>query len=45
MKQVYQKHWVENMQQKQDQNKYFREEITKKEQNLPTIKEIKHNDY
>ena len=45
MKQVYQKHWVENIQQKQDQNNYSREEITKKEQKLLTIKEIKQNDY
>ena len=45
MKQVYQKQWVENIQQKQDQNNYFREEITEKEQKLLTIKEIKQNDY
>ena len=45
MKQVYQKQWVENIQQKQDQNKYFRAELTQKDQKLLTIKEIKQNDF
>ena len=45
MKQVYQKQWAENVQKKQDQNNYFRAEITQKQQKLPTIKEIKQNDF
>ena len=45
MKQVYQKQWAENIQQKQDQNNYFSAEITKKEQKLLTIQETKQNDF
>ena len=45
MKQVYQKEWAENIQQKQNQNNYFRAEITQKDQRLLTIKEIKQNDF
>ena len=45
MKQVYQKEWAENIQQKQDQNNYFTREITQKDQKLLTIKEIKQNDF
>ena len=45
MKQVYQTEWAENIQQKQDQNNYFRAEITQKDQKLLTIKEIKQNDF
>ena len=45
MKQVYEKQWAENIQQKQDQNNYFRAERTQKEQKLLTIKEIKQNDF
>ena len=45
MKQVYQKQWAENVQQKQGENNYFRVEITQKEQKLLTIKEIKQNDF
>ena len=45
MKQVYQKQCAKNIQQKQDQNNYFRVEITEKEQKLLTIKEIKRNDF
>ena len=45
MKQAYQKQWTENIQQKQDQNNYFRVKITQKEQKLLTIKEIKQNDF
>ena len=45
MKQVYQKQWAENVQQKQDQNNYFRTEIIQKDQKLLTIKEIKQNDF
>ena len=44
MKQVYQKQSAENVQQKLDQNNYFRAEITQKEQKLLTIKETKQND-
>ena len=45
MKQVYQKEWAKNIQQKQDQNNYFSAEITQKEQKLLTIQEIKQNDF
>ena len=45
MKQVYQTQCAENIQQKQDQNNYFRAEITQKEQKLLTIKEIKQNEF
>ena len=45
MKQVYQKQSAENVQQKLDQNNYFRAEITQKEQKLLTIKETKQNDF
>ena len=45
MKQVYQKQWAECIQQKQDQNNYFRAEITQKDKKLLTIKEIKQNDF
>ena len=44
MKQVYQKQWAENIQQKQDQNNYFTREITQKDQKLLTVTEIKQND-
>ena len=45
MNKVYQKQWAEYIQQKQDQNNYFRAEITQKDQRLLTIKEIKQNDF
>ena len=45
MKQVYQKQWAENIQQKQDQNNYFRAEMNQKEQKLFTINGIKQNDF
>ena len=45
MKQVYQKEWAENIQQKQDQNNDFRAQITQKDQKLLTITEIKKNDF
>ena len=45
MKQVYQKQWAENIQQKQDQNNYFRAEINQNDQKLLTINEIKQNDF
>ena len=45
MKQVYQKQWAKNIQPEQDQNNYFRVEITQKEQKLLTINEIKQNDF
>ena len=45
MKQEYQKQWAKIIQQKQDQNNYFRAEITQKEEKLLTIKEIKQNDF
>ena len=45
MKQVYQKEWAENIQQKQNQNNYFRAEIIQKDQKLLTIKEIEQNDF
>ena len=45
MKQVYQKQWAEIIQQKQDQNNYFRAEITQKEEKLLTLNKIKQNDF
>ena len=41
IKLLYQKQWAENIQQKSEQNNYFRAEITQKEQKLLTINEIK----
>ena len=45
MKQVYQKEWTQNINKKKDQNNYFRTEISQKEEQLLTLKEIKQNDF
>ena len=45
IKQVYQKEWTQNINKKKDQNNYFRTEISQKEEQLLTLKEIKQNDF
>ena len=45
IKQVYQKEWTQNINKKKDQNNYFRIEISQKEEQLLTLKEIKQNDF
>ena len=45
MKQVYQKHWTQNINNKKDQNNYFRAEISKKEQQVLRLKVNKKIDF
>ena len=45
MKQVYQKHWTQNINNKKDQNNYFRAEISKKEQQVLRLKVNKKTDF
>ena len=46
IKQLYQKRkWTQNIKQKKDQNNCFRAEISQKEEQLLTLKEIKENDF
>ena len=45
IKQVDPKEWTENIQQKKDQNNYFRAEISQKEEKLLTFKEKKQIDF
>ena len=45
IKEVYQIKWALNIKNKDDQNNYFRAEISQKEQKLLTLKEIKQNDF
>ena len=45
MKQVYQKHWTQNINNKKDQNNYFRAEISKKEQQVLRLKVKKKIDF
>ena len=45
MKQVYQKHWTQNINNKKDQINYFRAEISKKEQQVLRLKVKKKIDF
>ena len=45
IKQVDQKNWTQNIKKKKDQNNYFREEISRKEEKLLTLKEKKQIDF
>ena len=45
MKQVYQKHWTQNINNKKDQNNYFIAEISKKEQQVFRLKVKKKIDF
>ena len=45
MKQVYQKHWTQNINNKKDQNNYFRAERSKKEQQVLRLKVNKKIDF
>ena len=45
MKQVYQNHWTQNINNKKDQNNYFRAEISKKEQQVFRLKVKKKIDF
>ena len=45
MKQVYQNHWTQNINNKKDQNNYFRAEISKKEQQVLRLKVKKKIDF
>ena len=45
IKRVYQKEWTQNINKKKDQNNYFRAEISKKEQELLTLKVKKKIDF
>ena len=45
MKQVYQKHWTQNINNKKDQNNYFRAKISKKEQQVLRLKVNKKIDF
>ena len=45
MKQVYQNHWTQNINNKKDQNNYFRAEISKKEQQVLRLKVNKKIDF
>ena len=45
MKQVYQKHWTQNINNKKDQINYFRAEISKKEQQVLRLKVNKKIDF
>ena len=45
IKQVYQKHWTQNISKKKDQNNYFRAEISKKEQQVLRLKVKKKIDF
>ena len=45
IKQVYQKHWTQNINEKNDQNNYFRAEISQKEEQLLRLKAKKKIDF
>ena len=45
IKRVCQKEWTQNINKKKDQNNYFRAEISKKEQELLTLKVKKKIDF
>ena len=45
IKQVYQKEWTQNINKKKDQNNYFTTEISQREEQLLTLKEMKQNDF
>ena len=45
IKQVYQKHWTQNINEKNDQNNYFRAEISQKEEQLLRLKVKKKIDF
>ena len=45
IKQVYQKHWTQNINKKKDQNSYFRAETSKKEQQVLRLKVKKKIDF
>ena len=45
IKQVYQKHWTQNINEKNDQNNYFRAEISQKEEQLLRLKVKKQIDF
>ena len=45
MKQVYQKHWTQNINNKKDQNNYFKAEKSKKEQQVLRLKVKKKIDF
>ena len=45
IKQIYQKHWPQNISKKKDQNNYFRAEITKKEEQVLRLKVKKKIDF
>ena len=45
MKQVYQKHWTQNINNKKDQNNYFRAEISEKEEQVLRLKVNKKFDF
>ena len=45
MKQVYQNHWTQNINNKKDQNNYFIAEISKKEEQVLRLKVKKKIDF
>ena len=45
MKQVYQNHWTQNINNKKDQNNYFIAEISKKEEQVSRLKVKKKIDF
>ena len=45
IKQVYQKHWMQDLNKEKDQNNYFRAEISQREEQLPRLKVKKKIDF
>ena len=45
IRQVYQKHWTQDLNKEKDQNNYFRAEISQREEQLPRLKVKKKIDF